>query len=216
MGTKQGRKPPNGQDVFLAWSVFVAAASLGVAFCLPGEDPLSAAIWAGAASAAAGLLLAIWWAVGYVAPPASGESSKALVAKWEFPFVIGAVVSAVSWFIVAPAWAQGRSPFPGWTCYFGIGAFVAAGIVVDLMRGRDPHKRTLAFAICMVLWTVLMVIGRFGSSTGLEPPLIGVLIGAGAFMYLFKPWRKDEPSKDSNADAPPDPTTPPPDKGEGK
>lgn len=188
---RNGRDPPKGSNVFLGWVMISVAAFLGVAFCLPGEDPMRATIWAGAVSAAAGLLLAAWWGVGYVPPPASGESSKALVAKWEFPFVAGAVVSAASWFIVAPAWAQGRSPFPGWVCYFAIAIFVITGIVVDLMRGRKDDKRLQAFVICQVLWTSLMLVGKQAMNTGFERPLIGVVLGAAFLLVIFKPWRKD-------------------------
>lgn len=195
METNQGRDPPTGRNVFFGWCVFCAAAFLGVAFCLPGEDPVRAAIWAAAASAVAGLVLSCWWALGYVAPPSAenenAERKAVLATSWETPFVVGAVLCAVSFFLLAPAYAQGRSPFHWVWCLVGIGGFVAAGIVVGIVRGGREDKRLLVFTVSMLLWTVLMLIGQHAMNTGFERPLIGVLLGAVFFLFLFKPWRKD-------------------------
>lgn len=190
METNTGRDPPKGLNVFLGWALFCVVAFLGVAFCLPGEDPMRGAIWAGAASAAAALVLSVWWAVGYVPSPTEITTGRQ-VPVMERPFVIGAVVSAVSWFIIGPAYVRGHSPLEPWWCFVGICAFAAAGIVVHIMRGGKADRRLLAFTICMVLWTALMIIGHRAMNVGVERPLIGVLLGAAFFLVIFKPWRKD-------------------------
>ena len=104
-----------------------------------------------------------------------------------------------------------------WALFVGMGALMGAvpfhslqdflrgagiGLIVGVVLfvayhvggggGRKGKKRLLAFVVPMVLWTVVMMIGQHSMDTGFVPPLIGVLLGAGTLLFIFKPWRKDE------------------------